>query len=64
MGFLCAPVHDYDSMFSDEGVLQQQMLVEVNHPSRGKTKTTGLPWKFTETPGSIRLAPPLLGALP
>ena len=61
MGFMCAPAHDYDSMFKDEGVLQQQMLLEVSHPSRGNVKTTGLPWKFTGTPGSIRLAPPLLG---
>ncbi len=61
MGFLCAPVHNYDSMFKDEGVLQQQMLLEVKHPQRGTTKTTGLPWKFTQTPGSVRLAPPLLG---
>jgi crotonobetainyl-CoA:carnitine CoA-transferase CaiB-like acyl-CoA transferase len=61
LGCMCAPIHDYDSMFHDEGVLEQQMLVEVQHPVRGAVKTTGLPWKLPATPGSIRRAPPLLG---
>ena len=58
---MSAPIHDYDSMFHDEGVLEQQMLVEVQHPVRGAVKTTGLPWKLPATPGAILRAPPLIG---
>jgi crotonobetainyl-CoA:carnitine CoA-transferase CaiB-like acyl-CoA transferase len=61
LGFMCAPIHNYDSMFHDEGVLEQQMLVELQHPVRGVVKTTGLPWKLPLSPGSIRQAPPLVG---
>ena len=59
-GLMCAPVHDYDSMFHDEGILEQDMLLTVDHPTRGEVRTIGLPWKL-DTPGSVRLAPPTLG---
>jgi len=61
LGFMCAPIHDYDSMFHDKGVLEQETLLEVEHPVRGTVKTTGLPWKLPLTPGSVRRAPPLIG---
>lgn len=61
VGFMCSPVHDYESMFNDDGVLEQQMLVTVDHPIRGATKQVGLPWKMTDAPTRIRLAPPVLG---
>ena len=61
LGVMCAPVHDYGSLFADPGVLEQDMLVTVNHPTRGFTKQVGLPWKLTDSPASIRLAPPMLG---
>ena len=60
LGLMCAPVHDYDSMFHDEGILEQDMLLTVEHPTRGEVRTWGLPWKL-DTPGSVRLAPPTLG---
>ena len=61
LSVMCAPVHDYRSMFADPGVLEQETLVTVNHPTRGATKLVGLPWKLTDTPGAITLAPPTLG---
>ena len=61
LGVMCAPVHDYDSMFHDEGILEQDMLLTLEHPTRGEFRTGGLPWKLTDTPGSVRLAPPTLG---
>ncbi len=60
LGLMCAPVHDYDSMFHDEGILEQDMLLTVEHPTRGEVTTIGLPWKL-DTPGAVRLAPPTLG---
>ena len=61
LGVMCSPVHDYDSMFHDEGILEQDMLLTLDHPTRGEFRTGGLPWKLTDTPGSVRLAPPTLG---
>jgi crotonobetainyl-CoA:carnitine CoA-transferase CaiB-like acyl-CoA transferase len=37
------------------------MLVEVEHPTAGTVRMAGLPVKFSATPASIRLPPPLLG---
>jgi len=37
------------------------MVVEVKHPTVGKVKQTGVAVKLSDTPGSIRLAPPTLG---
>ena len=43
LGMMHAPVHDYGTMFADEGVLEQGSLVEVDHPTRGPTKQVGDP---------------------
>ena len=61
LGCMCSPIHDYASMFHDQAVLEQQVVIEVQHPLRGTVNTTGLPWKLPATPGVLRRAPPLLG---
>jgi crotonobetainyl-CoA:carnitine CoA-transferase CaiB-like acyl-CoA transferase len=37
------------------------MVVETVHPTAGKVKSIGLPIKFSETPGSVTRAAPVLG---
>jgi crotonobetainyl-CoA:carnitine CoA-transferase CaiB-like acyl-CoA transferase len=37
------------------------MLQEMVHPVAGKIKQTGIPIKFSETPGGLDQPPPLLG---
>jgi crotonobetainyl-CoA:carnitine CoA-transferase CaiB-like acyl-CoA transferase len=56
-----APINTIDEVFADPQVLHRQMLVEINHPTIGKLKMTGLPVKYSDTKPSIRFAPPLLG---
>jgi formyl-CoA transferase len=57
----CAPVQTVDRVFASAQVRHRGMLVEVDHPTAGKLRLAGIPVKFSQTPGSIRLAPPLLG---
>jgi CoA:oxalate CoA-transferase len=38
------------------------MFVEVEHPLAGTVKVPNFPIKFSETPGEIRTAAPVLGA--
>lgn len=57
----CAPVQTIDQVFDAPQVLQREMLVEVKHPTAGSVRMAGIPVKFSTTPASIRLAPPLLG---
>ena len=37
------------------------MVKEVEHPTCGKIKVTGVPVKLSRTPGSVELPPPTLG---
>ncbi len=57
----CGPVYTLDEIFSDPQVLHRDMLVEINHPVAGKIKQIGIPMKFSETRGKIKIPPPLLG---
>ena len=57
----CGPINDLADVFSDPQVLHREMLLELDHPSAGRIKQTGIPIKFSETPGAINLPPPLLG---
>jgi len=34
---------------------------QIEHPTAGKIKLFGIPIKYSETPGTIRVPPPLLG---
>ena len=57
----CAPVQTIDQVFAAPQVLHRNMLVEVEHPTAGTVKLAGIPVKFSATPPSVRLPPPLLG---
>jgi len=57
----CAPVQTIDQVFAAPQVLHRNMLVEVDHPTVGKIRMAGIPVKFSATPASVRLPPPLLG---
>ena len=60
-GVPCSPVQDIGEVFESPQVRATGMLREIDHPTAGKVRMAGLPVKFSGTPASIRLAPPLLG---
>lgn len=55
------PILTVAEVFAHPQVRHRHMLVEVDHPSVGRIGQTGVPVKFSETPGRIRSAPPTLG---
>jgi crotonobetainyl-CoA:carnitine CoA-transferase CaiB-like acyl-CoA transferase len=57
----CAPVQTIDQVFQAPQVLHRDMLLEVEHPTAGKVPMAGIPVKFSVTPASVRMPPPLLG---
>ena len=57
----CAPVQTIDQVFSAPQVLHREMLVTVEHPTAGTLKMAGVPVKFSATPATVRMPPPLLG---
>ena len=56
-----AAVQTVDQVFGALQVRHREMLVEVAHPTAGAVPMAGIPVKFSATPASIRLPPPLLG---
>lgn len=54
-----APVYTFEETFSDPQVRHRKMIVEIDHPKRGRIKLLNTPYKFSETPANIRTRPPL-----
>jgi formyl-CoA transferase len=57
----CAPIQTIDKVFASSQVRHRDMLVEIDHPTAGSVRMAGIPVKFSVTPPSVRLPPPLLG---
>ena len=57
----CGPINDLADVFSDPQLLHREMYLEMPHPTLGSIKQTGIPVKFSLTPGGLDRPPPLLG---
>ena len=61
MGFPCAPIYEaYEAMW-DPHLEARGMWVEVEHKAAGNYKIPNFPVKFSETPGEVTMAAPMLG---
>ncbi|MBZ5610678.1 MAG: CoA transferase [Acidobacteriia bacterium] len=59
-GVPCSPVRTIDEVVSDPQSAVRQLFPQLPDVA-GKTLATGLPVKFSETPGEMRKGPPMLG---
>ncbi|MDQ7850877.1 MAG: CaiB/BaiF CoA-transferase family protein [Armatimonadota bacterium] len=55
------PIYLLSELFADPQVLHRGLVVEMDHPTAGRIRQTGLPVRLSETPGAIRTPPPRLG---
>ena len=60
-GVPAGPVLEIGQMHTDPQVVAREMVVETIHPAAGEVKAIGLPIKFSDTPGGVRLPAPLFG---
>lgn len=60
-GIPTSPIRTHEELCADPYMQESEMLVELEHPSAGKIRVTGVPVKLRSTPGSIRRPPPRLG---
>ena len=60
-GVPCGPINDLADVFGDPQVNEREMRLKVKHPNAGEIDQTGIPIKFSATPGGIDVAPPALG---
>ena len=56
-----APINTAEDAVNDPQTLARHMIVQLDHPALGVARSIGNPIKFSETPVSYRLPPPLLG---
>ncbi|UGS35978.1 CaiB/BaiF CoA transferase family protein [Capillimicrobium parvum] len=54
----CAPVASLREALEHEQSTANGQVMTIEHPRLGPMRCLGLPYEFTDTPGSIRLAPP------
>ena len=57
----CAPVQTFDQVAADPQVAHNELLATVEYPGVGEVRVVGVPARFSRTPGTIRLGPPVVG---
>ena len=60
-GVPCGSVRDVAEVLADPQLDARGMIETIDHISAGAIRLLGVPIKLSETPGSVRAAPPALG---
>ena len=60
-GVPAGPVLSVGEMLNDPQTRAREMVVEVEHPTAGRTRALGAPIKFSDTPARVARAAPRLG---
>ena len=60
-GVPCGAVRDLQEVLSDPQLADREMVTSVDHPTLGALQVLGIPIKLSDTPGTVRSAPPTLG---
>ncbi len=60
-GVPAAPINTVPEALNDAQTLARSLIVQLEHPSLGQARSIANPIRFSDTPVSYRLPPPLLG---
>jgi crotonobetainyl-CoA:carnitine CoA-transferase CaiB-like acyl-CoA transferase len=60
-GVPAGAVRAIDAVMNDAQIIARDMVATIEHRSIGSLRVLGVPIKLSDTPGSVRTAPPLLG---
>lgn len=58
---ICTRTQTISDLLSDPQVIENEYIIDYEHPSYGPIKTVGFPWHFSRTPPGLRLPAPQLG---
>jgi crotonobetainyl-CoA:carnitine CoA-transferase CaiB-like acyl-CoA transferase len=61
VGVPCGRINSVAQALDDPHTAARRMVETVEHPVIGELKMLGIPFKFSDTPASVRRAPPTLG---
>lgn len=60
-GVPCGSVRDMAELFGDPQIAARRMVESVDHATLGAIQVLGTPLKLSDTPASVRTAPPVVG---
>jgi succinate--hydroxymethylglutarate CoA-transferase len=60
-GIPCGRINSVTQALHDAHAVAREMVLSVQHPTAGEVKMLGIPFRFSDTPASVRRAPPTLG---
>jgi len=60
-GLPCGPINSIPDVFSHPQAAVRQLVVEGDHPTAGRLRMPGFPYKLEATPALVRRSPPTLG---
>ncbi len=58
---LCGPINTYEDLVNDPQVKENQMIIDVPHPTAGDLRMVGFAPKYSVSPLTVNCPPPLLG---
>jgi succinate--hydroxymethylglutarate CoA-transferase len=60
-GIPCGKINSVSEALGSDHAQAREMVRTVEHPTAGDVKMLGIPFRFSDTPASVRRAPPTLG---
>lgn len=60
-GLPCGPINSIPDVFAHPQVGPRELILETEHPTAGRVRFPGFPYKFSQTRAAVRRPPPLLG---
>ncbi|MEJ2209661.1 MAG: CoA transferase [Anaerolineae bacterium] len=60
-GLPCGPINTVPEVFDHPQAEAREMVLETEHPTAGRLRFPGFPYKLSETPAALRQPPPRLG---
>ena len=60
-GLPCGPINTIPEVFAHPQAASRALVADVEHSSAGRVRFPGFPYKFSQTPASVRMPPPMLG---
>jgi crotonobetainyl-CoA:carnitine CoA-transferase CaiB-like acyl-CoA transferase len=59
--FVFAPVQSVNDLPDDPQIVANELVIDVEHPAHGTMQAIGMPFRLSETPGTVRRVAPEFG---